>query len=192
MELVGAFSDRDKARAFAEQFFGRLLVDPRPETGHLPFAALVSVETDQAASFIEAADAGAFICVRRFIKPRLTTQADGEFLLPGKIAVFPMVKRSDLSHEQADGYWRDMHGPLALRVHEAMTFYTQLSIVHVIHGPRWDGIAQCGFDDIDDLRLRFYGSPAGQKEVEVDVRKFADPKRSPRRLICDEYLFSSD
>ncbi|MFT5012139.1 MAG: hypothetical protein ACI9HA_000792 [Dinoroseobacter sp.] len=190
MELVGAFSNPDVGRDFAESLRGRLLVDPREETDHLPFAALVSVETDQAAAFIAAADVGAFVCVRRFIKPRATPLPAPDSTLPGKIAMFPMVKREDLSHEQADGYWRDMHGPLALRVHEAMSFYTQLSIVHVIHGPAWDGIAQCGFDNIDDLRLRFYGSPAGQKEVEVDVAKFADPKRSPRRLICDEFLFA--
>lgn len=195
MELVGAFSNAEQGRDFAESLKGRLLVDPREETSHLPFAALVSVETDAAAAFIAAADVGAFVCVRRFIKPRIkpspSASPSPDFTLPGKIAVFPMVKREDLSHEQADGYWRDMHGPLALRVHEAMSFYTQLSIVHVIHGPAWDGIAQCGFDNIDDLRLRFYGSPAGQKEVEVDVAKFADPKRSPRRLICDEFLFAS-
>ena len=190
MELVGAFSDRGQARVFAELHMGRLIEDPRKDTAHLPFAALVSVETDRPAGFLSAADVGAFICLRRVIKPRVSPEPASDASLPGKIAVFPMVRRPDLDHEQADGYWRDQHAPLALRVHKAMSFYTQLSVVHVIHGPDWDGIAHCGFDSIEDLRLRFYDSPAGQKEVAKDVAEFADPSRSPRRLICDEYLFS--
>lgn len=190
MELVGAFSDRDQARIFAELHRGRLIEDPREDTAHLPFAALVSVETDRPAAFLAGADVGAFICLRREIKPRVSKDPASDASLPGKIAVFPMVRRPDLDHEQADGYWRDQHAPLALRVHKAMSFYTQLSVVHVIHGPDWDGFANCGFDSIEDLRLRFYDSPSGQKEVAKDVAEFADPSRSPRRLICDEYLFS--
>lgn len=189
MELVGAFKDRETARSFAERLQGRLLLDPREETGHLPFSALVSVDTDQSDDFLRAADVGAYLAFRREVKPRVMQSPGVDHGLPGKIAVFPMVRRSDLSHEAADGHWRDVHAPLALRVHEAMSFYTQLSIVHIIHGPEWDGIAQCGFDSLDDLRLRFYGSVDGQKEVERDVAKFADPKRSPRRLICDEFVF---
>jgi len=189
MELVGAFSDRDQARTFAERLRGRLIADPREDTAHLPFAALVSVETDRPAGFLAAADVGAFICMRRVIKPRVSAEPARDHSLPGKIAVFPMVRRPDLDHEQADGYWRDQHAPLALRVHKAMSFYTQLSVIHVIHGPDWDGIAHCGFDNIEDLRLRLYDSPSGQKEVAKDVAKFADTSRSPRRLICDENLF---
>jgi hypothetical protein len=191
MELIGAFSDRDTGRSFAEQLKGRLLLDPREETAHLPFAALVSVETDRPASFLAACDVGAYVGFRREVKPRLVQTPDKNHELPGSVAVFPMVRRSDLGHEMADGHWRDIHAPIALRVHEAMSFYTQLSIVHVIHGPDWDGIAQCGFDSLEDLRLKFYGSAEGQKEVERDVATFADPKKSPRRLICNEYLFAN-
>lgn len=189
MELVGAFSSADTAHDLARQLNGRLLVDPREDTSHLPFAALVSVDTDQPAGFLTAADVAAYVGYRRVIKPRKTEVPDHQHSLPGKIALFPMVRRDDLSHEAADSYWRDVHAPLALRVHESMSFYIQLSIVHVVHGPKWDGIAHCGFDSLEDLRLRFYGSKAGQEEVEQDIIKFANPRRSPRRLICDEYLF---
>ena len=70
-----------------------------------------------------------------------------------------------------------------------MTFYTQLAIVQTLRGPEWDGFAMCGFDNEEDLRTKFYNGPEGQKEVEKDVRTFANPKASPRRLICDEYLY---
>ncbi len=189
MELVGAFTDREIAKEFAMTLNGRLLVDPRAETAHLPFAALVSISTDQTDAFVKAANIGAYVCFRRTIKPRASSQSSQDGELPGKIATFPMVRRPSMSHEDADAYWRDKHAPLALRVHQAMSFYTQLSIVHTIHGPQWDGIAQCGFDTMDDLRMKFYGSPAGQKEVEQDIVKFADPGRSPRRLICNEYFY---
>ena len=48
MELVGAFSDRELAQSLAKQFGGRLVMDPRPDTSHLPFAALVSLDSDAA------------------------------------------------------------------------------------------------------------------------------------------------
>lgn len=188
MEIVGAYSDREVAKDVAETLNGRLVVDPREETGHLPFAALVSLDGDQVDSLMDTADIGVTVCFRRVIKARASEQSSGA--LPGKIAVFPMVNHPDLTRGEADAYWRDQHAPLALRVHVAMSFYTQLSIVHVIRGPEWTGIAHCGFDTLDDLRTRFYETPAGQKEVEKDVVKFADVKNSPRRLICDEYLFT--
>ena len=36
-----------------------------------------------------------------------------------------------------------------------MSHYRQLSVVHRLHGPAWDGFALCGFDSIEDLRERF-------------------------------------
>lgn len=190
MELVGAFRDPKIARSLAEHLRGRLVLDPREDSSHLPCSALVSVDTDHISDFLQAADVGAYLAYRREVKPRSSPQPNSNHQLPGKIALFPMVRRRDLDHEASDAHWRDVHAPIALRVHSAMTFYTQLSVVHRFHGPQWDGIAQCGFDSLDDLRLRFYSSPSGQKEVERDVVQFADPKRSPRRLICDEFLYS--
>lgn len=188
MELVGAFSDRELAQSLAKQFGGRLVMDPRPDTSHLPFAALVSLDSD-AADELLAADVGVYLCVRREQKVRSGVAPNSEHQIPGKIALFPMVKHDDLSHRESDVHWRDLHTPLALRVHTEMSFYTQLSIVHIIRGPHWDGFAQCGFNNEEDLRTKFYAGPEGQREVEKDVRTFANPKASPRRLICDEYLY---
>lgn len=188
MELVGAFSDPQVAHLAAKTTKGRIVVDPRSDTSHLPFAALVSVDADFAEPLSEA-DVGLFVCYRREQKVHPNRPRGDDGKLPGRIALFPMVRHQDLTHQASDEHWRDVHTPLALRVHQAMTFYTQLAVVHVIRGPEWDGFAQCGFDTEDDLRHKFYATDEGRREVERDVNTFANPKASPRRLICDEYLY---
>ncbi len=188
MELVAAFSSGEMAKQAAQTVGGWLVIDPRPDTSHLPFAALVAVSGDTVEP-LQSADIGLYVCYRREQKldPNRTPAASGQ--LPGRIALFPMVRHQALSHRASDDHWRDVHTPIALRVHQAMTFYTQLSITAVIRGPQWDGFALCGFGSEHDLRHRFYATPEGQKEVERDVTTFANPKASPRRLVCDEYNF---
>jgi uncharacterized protein (TIGR02118 family) len=147
--------------------------------------------TDDAAALLAAADVGAFVVCRRVVKARATAtpaSAAGETrtALPGVIALYPMVRHPSLSHVEADRYWRDRHAPLALRHHVGMSHYTQLSVVHRLHGPDWDGFALCGFDSLEDLRDRFFDGPAGRVAIREDVARFADPTRSPRRLIVVE------
>jgi hypothetical protein len=74
-----------------------------------------------------------------------------------------------------------------------MSHYTQLSVVHRLHGPEWDGFALCGFDSMDDLRERFFDGPQGRIAIREDVARFADTRSSPRRLIVAEesYLATS-
>lgn len=188
MELVGAYSDRDVAHLVGQELGAIVVSDPRDDTSHLPFAALVSVDSDSAEHLI-GADVGVYLCYRREQKVNPARAVGANRQLPGKIALFPMVRHADLTHRQSDDHWRDIHTPIALRVHTEMSFYTQLAVVHTIRGPEWDGFAQCGFDSADDLRTKFYAGPEGQKEVERDVQKFANPKASPKRLICDEFVY---
>lgn len=188
MELVGAYSNREQALSIGRTLRGRVVADPRPDTSHLPFAALVSVDSDSAEALLDA-DVGLYLCFRREQKLNPQRQKNEQCQLPGKISLFPMVRHASLTHRQADDHWRDIHTPIALRVHREMTFYTQLAIVHTLRGPEWDGFAQCGFDSEEDLRTKFYAGPEGQREVEKDVNTFANPKASPRRLICDEFLY---
>ena len=106
--------------------------------------------------------------------------------LPGVIGLFPMVRHPDRSHRDADRHWRDVHAPLALEHHAAMSHYTQLSVVHRLHGPEWDGFALCGFDSMEDLKERFFATPEGRIAIRDDVARFADTRSSPRRLIVVE------
>ncbi len=90
---------------------------------------------------------------------------------------------------EADAHWRDRHAPLALEHHAFMTHYTQLSVVHHIAGRELDGFALCGFASLDDLRNKFYTRDASRAVIADDVQRFADTRRSPRRLIVEEMRY---
>lgn len=192
LELVAAFSDTAKARDLAMNTNGILLCDERDDTSHLPFAALVIAATDDLPLFRQTPDVGTYLVCRRVIKPRGQIEKLPTGQVPGVIGVFPLVANPELGHKRADQHWRDNHAPLALKVHKAMSSYSQLSIMHRFDGPDWDGFALCGFDTIEDLRLRFFDTAAGQKAIAEDVVKFSDTKKSPRRIIANEYAYAVD
>jgi len=108
---------------------------------------------------------------------------------PGVTAAFGMVRRPDLTHEQADTHWRDVHAPLALRHHPGMWHYHQVSIDEVLDGPAYDGIALCAFASEQELAERFFGGPEDQEVIRADVATFADSVRSPRRVRMVEWRF---
>lgn len=192
LELVAAFSDTGKARDLAMNTQGILLCDERDDTSHLPFAALVIAVTDDIASFRQTPDVGTYLVCRRVIKPRAKAEKLPTGQVPGVTGVFTLVAKAELGHQQADQHWRDNHAPLALKVHQAMSNYSQLSIIHRFDGPEWDGFALCGFDTIEDLRLRFFDTAAGERAIAEDVVKFSDAKKSPRRIIANEYTYAVD
>ncbi len=188
IHVVGAFSDTNRATEVAEELGGTLILDPRPETSHLPFAALVWAGTDRPARISEPADVAAWIACERTIRPRPQTASPGT-TLPGVIGVFPLIANPTLGHDAADAHWRDNHAPLALEIHLVMSHYRQLCIISHLHGLELDGIALCGTDTVDDLREHFFKDEAGRQAILNDIAHFADTKRSPRRLIATETVF---
>jgi uncharacterized protein (TIGR02118 family) len=193
LELVAAGTDVARLRAAARSLGGVALVDERADAVGLPFRGLVTAVTDDVERLLAAADVGAYVACRRVIRPRRSearpVQTPAAVSLPGVIGLYPMVRHPTLTHAEADRYWRDRHAPLALRHHVGMSHYTQLSVVHRIHGPEWDGFALCGFDSLDDLRERFFDGPEGRAAIREDVARFADPGSSPRRLIVVEETY---
>ena len=187
MELIGAFSDRERAKQIAQEVAGTLLCDERADTSHLPFSALVAGATDDLPGLLSAADVGVYLVCRRVVKEKIRDVTTGQ--MSGVIGLFTMVAHPDMGHERADQHWRDNHAPLALEIHTAMSNYNQLSIVHRFNGPQWDGFALCGFDTLDDLRTRFFNSKEGEVAIAKDVAKFSDARKSPRRLIATETRF---
>ena len=185
LEFIGLSNDVHRARGVSEALAGRLLCDERRDQ-ELPFRALFSAITDNPENLLEAADVGAYVVCRRVMKPRPPGGSNEEARLPGVIGLFTMVHHPGLSHREADDHWRDHHTLLAFEHHPYMVHYTQLSVVHRIHGPEWDGFALCGFDSTEDLRERFFGTPEGKIAIRNDVGFFADTKKSPRRLIVTE------
>ena len=194
LKFAAIFKDCVRAEHCAQQYRGQLFVDQRAASRGLPMAALVTASTDDLAGFLAATDAGAYLIYERVIKPRSVADEqytapsipDAPVNLPGFIGLFPLIAHPNLGHTDADRYWRDQHAPLALQVHEAMSHYRQLSIVHRFHGPALDGIALCGFDSLLDLRERFYATEAGRQAIAKDISQFADTTNSPRRMIVAE------
>ena len=162
LEFAACTNNLDAARAAASALGGTMYCDPREEFSHLPFRALTTCVTDDLTQLQPAADIGLYAVCRRIIKP-------GE---PKFVGLFPLVHHPKLTHTQADAHWRD-----------------QLSVVHRLSGPEIDGFALCGFDSLEDLRERFYTLPDSAKVIAADIQKFADTKKSPRRLIATVETF---
>lgn len=180
--LVGLFSDRAVAKTNQDNLGGVLLTASSEATDHLPFASLLMTKTDDPTALHEA-DVGAYLVCPRTIKHRELSQLEPPDY-PGSIGIFTMIANPDLGAIEADRYWKDNHAPLALDIHEAMTHYYQLSVVHSFRGPTYHGFALCCFASEDDLRHRFFKSKEGEKLIAEDVAKFADTRNSPRRVIA--------
>ncbi len=111
---------------------------------------------------------------------------------PGVTAAFAMVRRSDLTHEQSDAHWRDVHAPLALRHHPGMWHYHQVTVDDVLDGPAYDGIALCAFASEQELTERFFGDPEDRAVIIADVATFADTTSSPRQVRMTEWRFGAE
>ena len=177
--LFCAVASRDRTRltSLAAEHQGRLFVDERPDTSTLPFAGLAVVTTDNLQALEQAADVGLYLVCERIIKP-------GTAAVYG---LFPMLAHPELSHTESDAHWRDTHAPLALKHHAYMTQYSQLSVLKTLQGVPFDGFALCGFESLTDLKERFFSEPDSREVIAADIQKFADVKRSPRRLIATPF-----
>lgn len=184
MKLAVACTDPSKAADFAAAHGGILFTSTSETTSHLPFAALFVGAADELERVLAVGDAGVYLVCERTIKNKpLAELAPAD--LPGCAGLFPMVAHPDTGPRASDAYWRDNHAPLALEVHTPMTHYYQLSIQHRFSGPDINGIAVCCCATEDDLRNHFYNTPEGERRIIEDIRKFADTKRSPRRVIAE-------
>jgi hypothetical protein len=180
--LAGAYSDKQKAADTAARTGGINLTATATETNHLPFASLVLSVTDELDLFVRDADAGSYLVCERPIKNAPLLQLSLESR-PGSIGIFTMVANADLGARESDRHWRDKHAPLALEVHTAMTHYYQLSVLQRFKGPAWNGFALCCFSSEEDLRNKFFNTPDGETAIARDVAIFADPRKSPRRVL---------
>ena len=187
LEFVAIGDDVDAAGKAAQIVGGHTFVDDRPDAKGLPFRTLVRAVTDRPAQLEAAASVGMYVvCVRpqrvRAASPPATAV----------IQVNAMVANPEIGVLTADTHWRDTHAPLALTHHIGMTQYTQMSVVHRISGPGYDGFALCEFDSIEDLREKFFDGPEGERVIYADIAKFADRERSPRRLLARRLVVSND
>ncbi len=188
LEFLALGSDPDTARDVARATGGVAYLSTHSQPGDRPFASVVRVATADLGLLQPAADIGLYVVFSRAMRQH-PARWTHDLPTPGLVAAFALVRRSELSHVQADAHWRDTHAPLALRIHIGMWDYTQCSVVHRLSGLDIDGVALCGFGSEADLRERFFDGPDGQRAIAEDVAKFADTSRSGQRVLCREWSF---
>ena len=202
MFLMVASNNRTLIYDAAKNMGGTVFEETRTDPAvmeKLPCQILFKTVTDNLQTLKELADVGLYLVCERNIKARSNRHKihphtrhennDPSQILEGVIGVFPMVSNPALGHVESDAHWRDVHAPLALKSHTAMSHYRQLSVVHCFSGPAWDGIALCGFDTLQDLHENFFDSDDAKRAIGKDVAHMADTKRSPRRLIVSETTY---
>jgi len=84
------------------------------------------------------------------------------------------LKRAEgMTREAFADYWRNVHGPLALDIHQ-MVSYVQNVITGTLHeasGP-WDGIVQMTYWSMDDFIRKFFPNEGARRIILEDVPKF--------------------
>ena len=188
-ELLAAGNDLEAAESVARSLGGVCYLGDPDEQRELPFRTLVRCVTDTPQSLAPAATGGHYLGFCRVIRERPTTSESGSSS-PGVTAIFPLLHHPDLTHEQSDAHWRDVHAPLALRHHPGMWDYTQLSVVKTLSGLEVDGFALVSFESTASMKERFFGDDNDREVIYQDVAKFADPQ-SPRRVVATETIFGS-
>ncbi|MDA3039700.1 MAG: EthD domain-containing protein [Actinomycetota bacterium] len=188
LEIVVLGNDIDAALGVAADVGGTALVADREDTRELAFRTVVRARVDDLGRLADAASVATLACFSRVICQRDRPVRRGE-PSPGFTAVFGLVAHPNLTHQQADAHWRDVHAPLALTHHAAMWDYTQLSVVDHIDGLAVDGLALCAFRSMEDLRTKFFNDDTSRDIIVADVSSFADTKRSPQRLVATEHTF---
>lgn len=100
------------------------------------------------------------------------------------IKAFVLIqRRPDLDWNEFSRYFRDVHGPLALRL-PGLRHYEQHHVREAFFGGEapCDAIAELWFDDVDALRSAF-DSDAGQAAL-ADNPKFVDVIRTRLVVGC--------
>ena len=116
--------------------------------------------------------------------------------------VFCLRRRSTLSREEFQRYWRETHGPLVRR-HASVLRIRRYVQTHTLDDPlnaalaaargapeAFDGIAELWWDSVEDLvaaTATVDGRAAAQALLE-DERRFIDHARSPL-WVCEQHPF---
>jgi uncharacterized protein (TIGR02118 family) len=128
---------------------------------------------DGTAIDLDAAAHGARVTGYR-VEERL--QWDDGLPLPKVTRISFVRRRSGLTREQFADHWSKVHAPLARRHHPALWRYVQNVVIEPLtpDTPEVDGIAELGFQSMDDLSTRMYDSPEGRAIIRADVQRFID------------------
>src|SRR5262249_48240872 len=141
--------------------------------------AYAAVETDEA-RFIDRATMGLIITEEHVIK-------DGKPTADGVKNVEFVTRRPEMSIDDFQRYWREVHGPLGAQSPGGRRYvksHTRKSAYERGRTPRYDGIATTWFDDTQSMRVS-----AGTDEyrrVRADEPNFIAP--DPPFIITKEHV----
>lgn len=164
--------------------------------GELSFASLEDFRTrlydsEEGRKVIERDVAGwlgsasAYLVTEHVQKNTVGTVALGQ-ATPGTKLFCPLVRRSNLSHEQFVAHWLGTHVPLALRHHPGMTRYKN-NVVDEALSPDavpWDGFAEIQLDVSGDWHHGLFDNAEGERIVREDIARFIGRTGAYR---CTEY-----
>jgi uncharacterized protein (TIGR02118 family) len=87
-------------------------------------------------------------------------------------------------------HWREVHRPLALRIHVGLWSYVQDHVVETLSSTGGDvlGHAQLHFRSHADLRDKLFDSGAGRDEIFADIPKFMSLERTQSALMTERWL----
>jgi uncharacterized protein (TIGR02118 family) len=92
--------------------------------------------------------------------------------------IYCISKKTALSVEEFQHYWRETHGPIAARI-PGLRRYVQCHTAPATYGgrtaPGFDGAAELWFDDLEAMRAAM-GTPEVQAALE-DEKNFIDHSR---------------
>ena len=93
------------------------------------------------------------------------------------------TRRSDISRQEFDSYWREKHGPLVTSVAEFARHVRKYVQCHLVEGTPpfgiagdYDGIAELWFDSLDEAAHAF-SEPKYLEIIRSDELKFVDPQK---------------
>ena len=93
------------------------------------------------------------------------------------------TRRSDISRQEFDSYWREKHGPLVRSVAEFARHVRKYVQCHLLEGKapfgiagNYDGVAELWFDSVDEAADAF-SEPKYLETIRADELKFVDPQK---------------
>lgn len=184
LKLAMIFADKQAWHSEPEDDAHLIFTTPKAEIERLPFARMILGTSPRLLEQAERSAIGLYLVSEHTMLNQPLSDLSSE-QLPGSVGIFPMIALPAMSSAAAHDHWRNVHAPLALEEHKAMTHYYQLHIAHKFFGPEMHGIALCCFATEQDLRERMYTSEAGKRRIAEDIVKFADTRRSPRKVVAE-------
>lgn len=183
LKLAAVFAQKQNPQAQTDDGDSLRFTATAEQTNHLPFASMLLGTSSNFMRLSENSCIGLYLVSERSLLNKPLNELSSPEL-PASVGIFPMVASPKVGKAAADEHWQNAHAPLALEVHEAMTHYYQLSVLHRFFGPDWNGLALCCFASETDLREKMHNSAEGKRRIREDIVRFADTQTSPRRVVA--------